>query len=113
MQIGEKTNKKLDLVKINSAQKQVVAGLNYVLVIETAAESEKETYEAKVYGRGHQHAELCCSMRVRVHVSLHSGGGMNLNSTSNACHLSEHVYVSLSCRALGKPALEVDKPQEG
>lgn len=50
MQIGEKTNKKLDLVKINSAQKQVVAGLNYVLVVETAAESEKQTYEAHVYG---------------------------------------------------------------
>nr|QOL01237.1 putative extracellular protein TR9_044 [Trebouxia lynnae] len=48
-QIGEKTSKKLDLVKINSAQKQVVAGLNYVLVIETAAQSKKETYEAHVY----------------------------------------------------------------
>ena len=50
MQIGDKTNKKLDLVKINSAQKQVVAGLNYVLVVETAAESEKQTYEAHVHG---------------------------------------------------------------
>ena len=50
VQIGEKTNKKLDLVKINSAQKQVVAGLNYVLVVETAAESDKQTYEAHVYG---------------------------------------------------------------
>ncbi|DBA73532.1 TPA: hypothetical protein ACH3X1_011552 [Trebouxia sp. C0004] len=48
-QISEKTSKKLDLVKINSAQKQVVAGLNYVLVVETAADSEKETYEAHVY----------------------------------------------------------------
>ena len=50
LQISEKTSKKLDLVKINSAQKQVVAGLNYVLVVETAAESQKETYEAHVYG---------------------------------------------------------------
>ncbi len=50
LQISEKTSKKLDLVKINSAQKQVVAGLNYVLVVETAADSEKETYEAHVYG---------------------------------------------------------------
>ena len=50
-QIAEKTSTKLDLVKINSAQKQVVAGLNYVLVIETAAESEKQTYEAHVYGK--------------------------------------------------------------
>ena len=50
LQISEKTSKKLDLVKINSAQKQVVAGLNYVLVLETAADSEKETYEAHVYG---------------------------------------------------------------
>ena len=38
-------------MKINSAQKQVVAGLNYVLVVETAAGGEKETYEAKVYGK--------------------------------------------------------------
>lgn len=50
LQISEKTSKKLDLVKINSAQKQVVAGLNYVLVVETAADSDKETYEAHVYG---------------------------------------------------------------
>lgn len=50
LQISEKTSKKLDLVKINSAQKQVVAGLNYVLVVETAADSEKETYEAHIYG---------------------------------------------------------------
>ena len=50
-QIGEKAGKNLDLVKINSAQKQVVAGLNYVLVLETAAESTKETYEAHVYGK--------------------------------------------------------------
>ena len=57
MQIGEKAGKKLDLVKINSAQKQVVAGLNYVLVLETAAESTKETYEAHVYGKFHsQHS---------------------------------------------------------
>lgn len=50
MQIGDKIGKNLDLVKINSAQKQVVAGLNYVLVVETAADSTKETYEAHVYG---------------------------------------------------------------
>lgn len=50
-QIAEKTGKSLDLVKISSAQKQVVAGLNYVLVLETAAQSTKETYEAHVYGR--------------------------------------------------------------
>ncbi|KAL3147048.1 hypothetical protein ABBQ38_015010 [Trebouxia sp. C0009 RCD-2024] len=48
-QIADKTGKHLDLVKINSAQKQVVAGLNYVLVVETAAGSTKETYEAYVY----------------------------------------------------------------
>ncbi|KAL3134694.1 hypothetical protein ABBQ32_007698 [Trebouxia sp. C0010 RCD-2024] len=48
-QIADKTGKHLDLVKINSAQKQVVAGLNYVLVLETAADSTKETYEAHVY----------------------------------------------------------------
>ena len=51
LQISEKTSKSLDLVKINSAEKQVVAGLNYVLVLETAADSEKETYEAHVYGK--------------------------------------------------------------
>lgn len=48
-QIGEKAGKKLDLVKIKSAQKQVVAGLNYVVVVETTAEGNKETYEVKVY----------------------------------------------------------------
>ena len=51
VQIAEKAGKSLDLVKINSAQKQVVAGLNYILVLETAAQSTKETYEAHVYGR--------------------------------------------------------------
>ena len=48
-EIGEKSGKKLDLVKVNSAQKQVVAGLNYTVVVETQAESRKETYEACVY----------------------------------------------------------------
>ncbi|KAL3139580.1 hypothetical protein ABBQ38_003899 [Trebouxia sp. C0009 RCD-2024] len=48
-QIGEKAGKKLDLVKIHSAKKQVVAGLNYVLVLETTAEGTKETHEAHVY----------------------------------------------------------------
>lgn len=48
-QIGEKTGKKLDLVKVNSAQKQVVAGLNYTVVVETQAEGSKETYEACVH----------------------------------------------------------------
>lgn len=48
-EIGQKTGKKLDLVKINSAQKQVVAGLNHTVVVETEAEGSKETYEACVY----------------------------------------------------------------
>ena len=66
MQISEKTNKKLDLVKINSAQKQVVAGLNYVLVVETAAESEKETYEAHVYGK----TQISCSVHIAACIHL-------------------------------------------
>ena len=63
MQIGEKAGKQLDLVKINSAQKQVVAGLNYVLVLETAAESTKETYEAHVYGKRNS-TFVSCSLRL-------------------------------------------------
>lgn len=51
LQIGKESDRTLDLVKINSAQKQVVAGLNYVLVVETAVGGDKETYEAKVYGK--------------------------------------------------------------
>ena len=48
-EIGEKTNKSLDLVKVKSAQKQVVAGLNYTVVVETQIDGSKETYEARVY----------------------------------------------------------------
>ena len=48
-EIGERTGKKLDLVKVKSAQKQVVAGLNHTVVVETQLEGSKETYEARVY----------------------------------------------------------------
>lgn len=64
-QIGEKTGKKLDLVKISSAKKQVVAGLNYVLVLETTADGTKETHEAHVYEPlGDQPMKLTASKKV-------------------------------------------------
>ena len=66
VQIGEKARKKLDLVKINSAQKQVVAGLNYVLVLETAAASNKETYEAHVYGKLDSTLDICSLRCMRL-----------------------------------------------
>lgn len=71
LQIGKDSDRKLDLVKINSAQKQVVAGLNYILVVETAAGGDKETYEAKVYGElivRATHSELAESAKLRMNL---------------------------------------------
>eukprot|EP00891_Asterochloris_glomerata_P002978 jgi/Astpho2/2978/Aster-x0140 len=51
---------KLDLIKIQSAEKQVVAGLNYQLVLEVANDKQKkQIFEAKVYQPlGNQPLEL-------------------------------------------------------
>jgi flavin-binding protein dodecin len=49
-EISQQTNSQLELVKVASAHKQVVAGLNYQLVLETANQAqEKVNYEAVVY----------------------------------------------------------------
>ena len=96
MQIGEQTNKKLDLVKINSAQKQVVAGLNYVLVVETAAESEKETYEAHVYGEPNKlsvHVAACIHL-LRLSLSAQLGESTAVGSVLQS---SAAAVAALKC----------------
>ena len=52
VQIQEQRNERLELVKITSVQTQVVAGMNYKFVLDTATQAQEVyTFEATVYGK--------------------------------------------------------------
>ena len=104
LQIGKESDRTLDLVKINSAQKQVVAGLNYVLVVETAVGGDKETYEAKVYGKTvAQDLEL---------QTIDSVGAVTWSISMPLNMPQECLQCLFPCRATRQSASEADQSQE-